>query len=310
MGSVFGPPVLILAAGGMGLLVLWRAGAWAPLSVQRFRRLARRNGIVLQGPVSERLVARAPLLKNLQGATDIQSLLGIAGRRETPTAWALGVLGIALVATVALLVLDLVSWAINGRLSFPPAVCFLFGLLWLALGYIRLRNAALRRQQALGTALDHSFTELAMLTYTRQIPIEAALEDVIAPSQLAGHLRGLFADESWRRLVRFESVGLPEFERQLLASHTAIYEGIASSFGVPAFHVLATNMRRVNDKGQTPSEVLTNLAALVAENELGDMMVRSEQARARQALPVGLLVIPLLVLIGFPLIAGLARVFS
>jgi hypothetical protein len=307
MGS--GIPVLILLAGGAGLLVLWRTGMWTPPSVRRFRVLARRNGIVVGHPVSERLVAGVPFVKDLRAATDIERLLGIAGRRETPAAWALGVLGTGLLATVALLGLDLAGWAAQGRLAFPPGLCFLFGVLWPVLGSIRLRNAAARRQQGLATALEHSFTELAMLTYTRQMPIEAALEDLIAPSQLDGHLRDLFAGESWRRLVRFESVGLPEFDRQLLASHTAIYEGIATGFGVPAFHVLAGSMRRINDKGQTPSEVLTNLASLVAENELGEMMVRSEQSRARQALPVGLLVIPLLVLIGFPVLAGLARVF-
>jgi hypothetical protein len=56
--------------------------------------------------------------------------------------------------------------------------------------------------------------------------------------------------------------------------------------------------------------VLTGLARTAAEGQLAEMLVRSEQARARQSLPVGLMVVPLLVLIGFPLLVGLARTFS
>jgi hypothetical protein len=149
-----------------------------------------------------------------------------------------------------------------------------------------------------------------MLTYTRQMPIESALEDLIAPCQADGHLRSLLQDESWRQLVQFEAVGLPDLDRRLLASHTAIYEAIGARLDVPAFHVLAGSMRRINDKGQMPHEVLTNLARTVAENELAAMLVRSEQARARQALPVGLMVIPLILLLGFPLVVGLAHAFN
>jgi hypothetical protein len=292
------------------MLVWSQVGAWTPASVQTFRRIARRHGIALRQPIGEQLLERAPFSRQIQEGTDVQRLLAIAGRPEPATTWLVRTAGFSLLATVLLLVVDLASWLVEGRLSFPPGLCFLFGMLWAALAYMRLRNAALRRQRGLDVAVSEAFTELAILTYTRQVPVETALEDVIAQCQTSGWLRGLFQDQRWRDLVRFDGVGLPEFERRMVTSHTAIYEAIAANYGVPAFSVLARSMRRINDKGQSPAEVLTGLARTAAEGQLAEMLVRSEQARARQSLPVGLMVVPLLVLIGFPLLVGLARTFS
>lgn len=308
MGSPL--PLLILAAGLGGVAVLWRAGVWTPASVRRFRRLAANNGLVSRGPMGERIARRAPLLTRLQEALDVRRLLRIAGRGEMPSVWLLRVLSLSLLATAGLFALDLFAWVVNGELALPPYVCLLFGALCVALGYVRLRNAAGRRQAALEAAISQSYTELAMLTYTRQLSVQAALEDVVAPCQVDGALRRLLGEERWRGVVDVEQIGLPEYERSVLVSRTAIYDAIASGLGVPAFHVLATNLRRINDKGQAPADVLTGLAAMVADSELAAMLVRSEQSRARQALPVGLMVLPLLLLIGYPLLVGLARVFG
>ncbi|MGH7882159.1 MAG: hypothetical protein ACREN8_04545, partial [Candidatus Dormibacteraceae bacterium] len=149
-----------------------------------------------------------------------------------------------------------------------------------------------------------------MLTYTRQLPVPVALRDVIAPSQVDGQLQAALSDQGWRSNRRGEELGLPELERSPLTSHTAVYEAIANTLGVPTFNLLAGSLRRINDKGQSPTEVFTALAMTMAEAELAAMAVRAEQSRARQALPVGLMIIPLLLLIGFPLVAGLAHVFA
>lgn len=302
-------PLAVLIAGVVGLGLLWRLGTWAPASVQTFRRLARRHGIVVREPLAERLALRAPLLRRLQEAADIQRLLVVADREEGAPAWLLRLLGRSLLVTAALLLLDLLAWVVAGRLAFAPWLAFAVGILLLAIGYVHLRNAALARCRGLERAVNQALTELAMLTYTRQLPIEVALEDVVARCQTDGELRRLFDGRRWEDLVG-EETGPLGFDRSLLTSHTAIYEAIAARYGVPAFKVLATTMRRINDKGQVPADVLTSLAATVADGQLTEMMVRAEQARARQALPVGLLVLPLLLLIGYPLVVGLAHAFS
>lgn len=303
-------PLLILLAGVAGVAVLWRAGVWTPASVRRFRRLAANHGVAGRGPVSERIAGRAPLLAQLQEALNVRRLLRVAGRTDPPSVWLLRVLSLSLLATAGIFALDVLSWVVNGRLALPPYICVLFGLLCVALGYVRLRNAAQRRRSALEAAISQSYTELAMLTYTRQLSVQAALEDVVAPCQSGGHLEQVLGGERWRGLVEVEQIGLPDYDRQMLVSRTAIYDAIASSVGVPALHVLATNLRRINDKGQAPADVLTGLATMVADSELAEMLVRSEQSRARQALPVGLMVLPLLLLIGYPLVVGLAGAFG
>jgi hypothetical protein len=304
-------PGLILAVGALGLVILWRAGAWVPSSVRNFRRLARQHGIGAEGAFAERVIARAPLVGRLvRGPADVNRLLALAGRRESATVWCFQAVGMAAVAVVALLLLDLATWAANGRFSYPLYLAFLFGGAWLALRYVRLRNAAVGRRRALERALSQSFVELALLTSTRQVAVEAALEDLLVQAQVDSSLRDLLRDRAWRRLVAVGTGAPPGFERSPLTSHAAIYDAIGAAYGVPAFALLGSSLQRINDKGQSPGEVLTALARTSAENDVADMLVRSEQARIRQAIPVGLMILPLLVLVGYPLVSAMTAVLG
>jgi L-alanine-DL-glutamate epimerase-like enolase superfamily enzyme len=175
---------------------------------------------------------------------------------------------------------------------------------------VRLRNAAVARRSALDRALSQSFVELALLTSTRQVPVEAALEDLLVQAQVDPHLRELLQEGAWRRLVTAGSAASLGFERSPLTSHAAIYDAIGRAYDVPAFALLGSSLQRINDKGQSPGEVLTALARTTAENEVADMLVRSEQARIRQAIPVGLMIVPLLVLVGYPLVSAMTAVLG
>ena len=120
-------------------------------------------------------------------------------------------------------------------------------------------------------------------------------------------LRELLQQGAWRRLVpRGAPAGSLGFDRGPLTSHAAIYDAIGAAYGVPAFALLGSSLQRINDKGQSPGEVLTALARTSAENEVAEMLVRSEQARIRQAIPVGLMIVPLLVLVGYPLLTAMS----
>lgn len=303
------PGALVLAVGILGLGLLWRLGAWTPASVRTFRRLAGRQGIALQAPLAERLLRRAPGLRRLQDATDVGRLLVLAGREGGAAVWMLRQVGTAVLATAVLLALDLVTLAADGRLSFPPYLAFLFGLAWWLLGYVRLRNAAQRRREALERAVQQSFVELALLTSTRQLPVPVALEEVLAPAQADHVLLRLLTDGGWRALVD----GAPRADGTsptALRSTAAVYQAIGEAYGVPSLALLGQSLHRINDQGQAPAEVLTALARTAADDQLADMLVRTEQARVRQAIPVGLMVLPLLALVGFPLILSLQGLFS
>lgn len=300
-------PLLILVVGAAGLTVLWRAGAWVPASVRNFRRLARRHGIATESGFAERVLGRTPGVgRLLREPADIDRLLALAGRGERAPAWCFRSVGAAVLAVAVLLVLDLATWAANGVLAFPIYLAFLFGGAWVALRYVRLRNAALARRRALERALSQSFVELALLTSTRQVPVEAALEDLLVQAQVDRELRELLHERAWRRLVPSGGLpGSPSFDRGPLTSHAAMYDAIGAAYGVPAFALLGSSLQRINDKGQSPGEVLTALARTSAENEVAEMLVRSEQARIRQAIPVGLMIVPLLVLVGYPLLTAM-----
>lgn len=300
-------PLLILVVGAAGLTVLWRAGAWVPASVRNFRRLARRHGIATESGFAERVLGRTPGVgRLLREPADIDRLLALAGRGERAPAWCFRSVGAAVLAVAVLLVLDLATWAANGVLAFPIYLAFLFGGAWVALRYVRLRNAALARRRALERALSQSFVELALLTSTRQVPVEAALEDLLVQAQVDRELRELLQASAWRRLVPGGAAGPLGFDRGPLTSHAAIYDAIGEAYGVPAFALLGSSLQRINDKGQSPGEVLTALARTSAENEVAEMLVRSEQARIRQAIPVGLMIVPLLVLVGYPLLTAMS----
>ena len=75
------------------------------------------------------------------------------------------------------------------------------------------------------------------------------------------------------------------------------------------FCLLAANLRRMGEKGQDPRRVLTNLARTVGKNRLAEMQVLSERSRFRQAVPLGLMIAPLLLLIGFPAWVSFSRAF-
>jgi hypothetical protein len=308
------PALLVLLVGVLGLFLLWRLGAWTPTSVQTFRRLAARDGIKLQTPLAERMMRRAPALQRLQDGTDVGRLLLLAGRSQTAAAWTLRQVGLAVVMAAMVLALDAVTLVANGRLAFPPYLAFVFGFTWWLLGYVRLRNAAQRRRDLLERAVQQSFVEVALLTSTRQLPVPAALEEVVAPSQRDQALFQLFRGDAWRPLVegagRRAAAHSGSASGSSMRSTAEVYTAIGDSYGVPSLALLGTNLHRINDKGQSPSEVLTALARTAADDQVAAMLVRTEQARVRQAIPVGLMVLPLLALIGFPLITSLQSLFT
>src|SRR5207248_1859205 len=140
--------------------------------------------------------------------------------------------------------------------------------------------------------LASCLTEIAILTYTRQVSVEQAL-DLLARAQVDGHLWGLLKDEAWRQLVTLDTPQLVAFRGHAFTSTATIYERIGQEYEVPMFTLLSSNMRRIDDKGLAPRSVLTNLARSVGAERLAEMHVRSEQSKFRQAIPIGLMIVPL-----------------
>jgi hypothetical protein len=302
-------PGLIVAAAVLLGGLLWRAGALTPPPVAAWDRVGRNHGLIDDRPLTERLGARAPFVRRFDDAANIPRLLAIAGRTESATAWVLRTIALSLLAMLAGFALELIGFASRGQLPFPLFYCVGLAAVSFTIGYLLLRIAARRRQQSLQSGLGGALTELAILTYNHQMSIENAL-DLLARSQVDDTLRGLLRDEEWRRLVVLDSTRLLPFREQPFVSVASLYEKIGQAYGVPMFSLLGSTMRRIDDKGLPTRSVLTNLARTVGANNLAEMQVRSEQSKFRQAIPIGLMIVPLLLLIGYPAWVSLSRAFQ
>src|ERR1041385_7865731 len=302
-------PRLIVAAPVLLGFVLWRAGALTPPPVSAWNRVGRNHGLIDDRPLTERLGERAPFMRSFDDVANIPKLLTIAGRTESATGWVLRTVALSVLVMLAGFAMELVGFASRGELPFPLIYCVGLAVFAFLIGYLLLRIAAKRRQQALQAGLGGALTELAILTYNHQMSIENAL-DLLARSQVDTTLWGLLRDEEWRKLVVLESSRLVPFREQPFVSVAAIYEKIGLAYGVPMFALLGSTMRRIDDKGLAPRSVLTNLARTVGANNIAEMQVRSEQSKFRQAIPIGLMIVPLLLLIGYPAWVSLSRAFQ
>ena len=309
MPSIIVFPALILAAAALLLAALWRAGALTPPPVVAWNRVGRNHGLLDDRPLTERLGARAPFVRRFDDAANIPRLLAIAGRTESATAWMARTVALSLLVTIGGFALEVLGIATGGELPFPLIYCIGLGGIAFTVGYLLLRIAAQRRQAAIQAGLSGALTELAILTYNHQMSIDHAL-DLLARAQVDGHLWGLIRDEDWRRLVVLDASRLQPFHEQPFASVASIYERIGHAYGVPIFALLGSTMRRIDDKGLAPRSVLTNLARAVGADAIAEMQVRSEQSKFRQAVPIGLMILPLMLLIGYPAWVSLSKAFT
>src|SRR5579859_7214070 len=194
------PALLVLLSGGAVLVVMWRLGALLPPPVAAWRRIGRHYGMVDGRPLTERLGERAPFLKRLDDVANIPRLLAIADRRGSGASWALGTVALVLAVVAGGALLDLAGIALSGTAPLPPIDWVTFAVAAAGIRYLLLRLAAKRRQHGIENGLGEALTEIAILTYTKQMPIDRAVE-LLARAQSDGYLWGLLRDDRWRQLV-------------------------------------------------------------------------------------------------------------
>ena len=163
-------------------------------------------------------------------------------------------------------------------------------------------------QDAATPRLVHELRD-PILTFTGQYTVSSALE-FVARCHRDRSLLELLADDSWRKLAEAEDspLALSLRPNQLLSTVT-IYQRIGSAYDVEMFSELASNMRRIAEKGLVSSDVLTSLSAATGKKLAADMAVKAEQARPRMALAIGLMVLPLLLLILYPATVAISNAF-
>ncbi|TMC05518.1 MAG: hypothetical protein E6J41_21975 [Chloroflexi bacterium] len=303
-------PILLLVAGGAMLVAMWRMGIFTPRAVVAWTRIGRYHHLTDDRPLDERLADRVPSMARFFRETSVPRLLAIANRREGLNTWLVKVAVYVLLVGAALTALDFFASVSQGTLPVPPLFCLVLAGLFAPLSYLALRREARRRQDAINREISQSLSEMAILTYSGAYTVSGAL-DFIARCHRERSLVDLMTDDNWRRLATTEDgpLALNLRPNQLLSTVT-IYQRIGRAYDLQMFEELATNMRRIAEKGLVPSDVLTALSESTGKKLAADMTVKTEQSRPRMALAIGLMVLPLLSLLLYPVVVALGNAFQ
>jgi hypothetical protein len=208
-----------------------------------------------------------------------------------------------------MLLLDETTLLVNGQLAFPPALGLAVAGCIALLAYVRLRRRALDRQRGLGQAVADTLPHLAVMTFHHRLPASEALL-LFARCQRDPVLYRLLADGAWERLVNREPARDAEGQTPLPQSTALAYERIGQAYGVPMFTALGSAVRRVSERGLSSQDVYTGLARATFSARLAEAHVQAAQAKTLIVIPMGLMIVPVLVLIGAPLVASLAGIFA
>ena len=303
-------PLIVLTAGLAMVVAMWRMGVFTPRSVVAWTRIGRHHNLTDDRPLDERLGDRVPSLARFFRETSVPRLLAIANRREDLNTWLVKVAVYVLLVGAALTLLDFFGSVSTGGLPLPPLLCLIVAVCFAPLSYFSLRREARRRQDAVNREIAQSLSEMAILTYSGAYTVSSAL-DFVARCHRDRALLDLMTDENWRRLASTDDTPLALSLRpnQLLSTVT-IYQRIGRAYDLHMFEELATNMRRIAEKGLVPSDVLTALSEATGKKQAAEMIVRTEQARPRMALAIGLMVLPLMSLLLYPVTVALGNAFK
>jgi hypothetical protein len=304
---------LAAAVGLVWVAALWYLRVTADPAQLSWERLARLRGLSARPPLSDRigdrLGVRFPLLTRIQAETDVGRLLAIAGERASAGAWLLRTAALSAATLATLLLIDELTLLSAGELAYPPFFCLAAAGLVAGTAYVRIRNRARSRQQKLSQAVADSLPHLAVMTYHHRVPVSEALL-VFARCQRDPSLHRLLTDTGWQDLLKPDAVspGAAELVRQ--ESTAFIYQRMGSALGVPMFGALGSAVRRVSERGLSSQEVLTRLAYATYSERLVQARVAAAQAKTLIVIPMGLMIVPVLLLIGAPLVASLSGIFG
>jgi hypothetical protein len=301
--------VLVLVACVLGF-AMWRAGAFTPAAAAAWSRIGRHHHLVDDRPLEERLGERMPFLAGFFRQSSIPRLLAIANRKEDMNTWLVKAAVLTLVIAVVLLAVDVAFSISFHALPIPPLLCLAIAAAFAIMQFLTLQREARRRQEAINRSIAQSLTEMAILTYGGGYTVSSALE-FIARCHRDRSLLNLLSDDNWRRLAAREGPTLLlNLRTNQVLSTVMVYQRIGKEYELDMFDELAVNMRRIAEKGLVASDVLTSLSAANGQKRLAEMLVKAEQARPRMALPIGLMVLPLLSLIVFPVGVALLASFN
>jgi hypothetical protein len=276
--------VLAVAAWTAGLMLL---DVFTPEDVRAWKRMSALRGYVSPRSAIERFAGRTRLVQRLQSELELQRLLALSERRDTPFSFLTRSLALALGVFAAVLTLDAAGRAASGDWPLSPWVALLAGSAVLPFRLISLRQHADRRRTRAEQALGDMLMMAAVMTDARGFQLNDAVR-ILSRCTVGTELQTLIDRGGWRRLVHENA-----------RSTVELYQLIGSKYRIPMFTRLADAAATAN-VGFPERDAYARLAISFYRDNLADARVRAARAKVLVTLPVAGMLIPLLLLIGAP----------
>jgi hypothetical protein len=156
----------------------------------------------------------------------------------------------------------------------------------------------MRRRSLIQTGLGDSFVVLAVLAYHQRMVVTELLP-LLARCQKDQMLWSLLKDEDWKPLTdEYKTkMRLPEGN----VGFALQYELIGAAYEIPAFETLGRVLRRIFERGQSPTEVLTQEASRQGDELIAEAKINIQRSKTNIFIPIALMLVPLFIMIGAPI---------
>ncbi len=287
-------PYILIAA--FFVLVWWIAilqlDVFTPSDIRAWRSLSGMRGYA--GPVGtfERLATRSALLGRIQKGLDLARLLPIANYDVTPLGFIANTAVVGLIACAVFMALEMLGYFTGGSWYFPPVYVVLVFLFVYVFAILRLQRTARSRQETADKTISDMLMMVAIMTDGRGLQVEDAVK-ILSRCTEDGTLQTIVDDRGWTKLIKTHR------------STAELYRMIGDAYEIPMFTMLSDALLNTN-VGLAERNTFTNLARISYERRLTEAKMNAARAKILVTIPVAGMLLPLLVLIGFPAFQSIA----
>ncbi|MHB8718871.1 MAG: hypothetical protein ACYDAC_08280 [Candidatus Dormibacteria bacterium] len=287
---------LILSLAAVVLVLIWaavlgRLGVLTSPDVRVWQRLTELRGLAPRRSRVQRAAARISMVQRLQEELDLERLLAIAQRDETPASFIAATIFIATAAALAAFA-ALLAARLGGDPGVPVQLAALAPFIAVLLRALHLRRDAARVQRQVDRTLGDMMMLVGVVTDGRGLQLDDAIAMLsrCASTDALARLHG----GGWRRLLR-----------RAPPSTLARYRAMASAFGIPAYAAVADALESTH-AGLSERDTYTRVAESVYARRLASARERAARLRILVTLPVAAMLVPLLLLLGAPAFASIS----
>ena len=281
---------LFLVICGFALGAAWRYELFLPEHVVAMRRNLRNHGLLDAQPLVERIGRRVPFLEDVARRTNLRRLLLVGGHRESVGRWFLGSLTLALLVTLALVLLDFVAVVSGGSAPLPIWMALAGGGALLVLRYFGLSRDAARRRELMGSEVGDSLAALGVLVTGAGLSVDEALARLTKYTREQA-VYPVLHDQQWRQLTNVDARSIWQ-----------IFGAIGREYEVGVFRDLAQVSQTFMQSGADRRALLTQLATREYERRLFETRLQVGRAQRLGKILMVPMLLPLLILILYPIV--------